>query len=405
MTGENNGRFGPDQPVAPTGPPFSVTAPTSAKLDSDRRATASFVVTNTSGRDVIARLLPQPLNGADSSWLSVVGDPERPLAAEATLTAEVAIAVPPGAPAGEHAVRLDVAIEDAPDRLAQGQSVTFSVPEKRKKKFPMWILWVIIAAVVIIAGGVVAILLLRPDDPEPVSAPTLISPPTTTGEPVTNAVLGLTPGQWDPADAPLVHVWQACPADADPEAPEGCADIPANDSGDGVPASGAFLVISEDLVGMRIRVVEVALPVLSDADAEAEDLEGLLAENSASAASAMTEPVTSGESGTVVVPRVIDQTFSSASTKLAEQGLKAVRNTTAEEPVCGPKVQTQSPLAGADAQTGSEVILTLAPALPVWNCVKLEQFDDSVATAFPFDDSTLRRFADNLAPVTVDEGG
>lgn len=162
--------FGPAEPSAPASAPFSVTGPAAVTLDGDRRGVTSFVVANTTGRPVTARLLVQPVNGADAAWFALDGPTDRPMPVAATLTAQVHIAVPIGVPAGEHGVRLDSAIEEAPEQLASGPTAVFTVAEPKKTRaFPWWIIAVLVAALLVLGGGAWAIwaFVVPHDEPTP----------------------------------------------------------------------------------------------------------------------------------------------------------------------------------------------------------------------------------------------
>lgn len=356
--------FGPPARADATGAPFSVTGPPSISLDSGRRAVASFVVTNTSGRPVIARLLPQGLEGTDAQWLSMVGDIERPLGVDATLTAEVEVEVPADAPSGQHAMRLDVAVEEAPDRVTVGQAVSFAVPDVAKKRFPAWILAVVVIALLVIAVGVWVILRLTGGPDDPVAQ----APPTVVGTAEIGAELTVQNGTWDPADATLLHRWQVCPADDDPADPQQCTDITVTTESETAVAGGSSYVVGADQEGMRIRVVEVA--VSGDlSDLEGADPSSLADLPQAAAASAMTDVVPPAPAELITVPNVIGLAYSDARTTLADQGLQVLRTMIGASDDCDPVVEAQSPAAPQQVELGAAVAVTTKQPPPLTECL------------------------------------
>jgi hypothetical protein len=147
---------------------FSVTAvATSVSLDPQRRALASFTVSNTSAQPTRGRGVVVPVQGADAGWFTVVGEAARAIGPGATEQYPVQIAVPPTAPAGTCSFRLDAVNENNPDEdTTAGPTVTFEVPapEAAKKKFPWWI--VVLVAVVLIGAGVAVALIAGGGDDE-----------------------------------------------------------------------------------------------------------------------------------------------------------------------------------------------------------------------------------------------
>ncbi len=359
--------FGPKRRADAAGAPFSVTGPPSISLDSSRRGVASFVVTNTSGRSVIARLLPQGLDGTDNAWVSLVGDIERPLGVDATLTAEVAVEVPADAAAGQHAMRLDVAVEEAPDRVTTGQVVSFSVPEPRKKRFPVWIIAVIVVALLAIAVGVWLILrLFSADDP------VATTPPAVLGTAEIGSELTVQPGVWDPADVTLLRRWQSCPGDADPADPQGCTDITVTTDGESSVASGPSYVVGSDQEGARLRVVELA--VIGDESSLEGGQEPLADLPQATAASGLTDVVPPAPPEPVTVPAVVGLTYSAATAVLAEAGLQSLWTAVGEGDSCDPIVEAQAPTGGQQVELGGAVAVT-TKTIPFKKCFAvLENF-------------------------------
>lgn len=336
-----------------------MTGPQSISLDASRRGVASFVVTNTSGRSVVARLLPRGLDGTDSSWVSLVGDIERPLGVDATLTAEVAVEVPEDAPAGQHSMRLDVAVEEAPERVTTGQVVSFTVPEQTKRRFPAWIIAVLVIALVAIAAGAWLILrVFATDDP------TNASPPAIAGTAEIGSELTVQPGAWDPADVTLLHRWQSCPGDADPADPQGCTDITVTADEESTVASGPSYVVGPDQEGARLRVVELAV-VGDESDLEGGSDLGDLPQ--ATAASGLTEVVPPAPPEPVVVPNVVGMSASTARAALAQAGLQPLWTTVGAGTSCDPVVEAQAPTGGQQVELGGAVAIT-TKTIPFKEC-------------------------------------
>lgn len=169
--------FGPVDPAAGEAPPFAVTGPPQLRLPASRKGSGSFTVTNVTGRPVRARVFVLPGQGADPSWFQVTGTAERSLPVAGTETVDVAVAVPAEAPPGSSSFRLGAALEEAPDRVVPGPSVSLDVPAAPKRRFPWWIVVVAAVAVLVLVGGGILVWQLTRPDPAPTPTPT----PTPTG--------------------------------------------------------------------------------------------------------------------------------------------------------------------------------------------------------------------------------
>jgi hypothetical protein len=362
--GEQGGsEFGPAVPSPSAAAPFSVSGPSAATLDAARHGVTSFVVANTAGRPVTARLLVQPVNGADAAWFTLDGPIDRPMAVAATLSTEVRIDVPPKVPAGEHGLRLDVALEDAPDQLVAGPTAVFTVPEVKKRKFPWWILAVIVGALVVIGVGIWAILtfVVAPKPPESVS------PPTISGTAQTGEELTVADGTWNPARVVILHVWQSCPADSDD--PADCEDIVLSMGGDEGTASGETFVVGAEQEGLRIRVREVA--VNADPDTFDGDLSALADLPQTTAFSEPTEVIQPPPVTTVAVPNVEGLAVSQAQSVLAASGLQALATFTGAGGDCDPIVTDQNPNEGAVVDIGSAVAISAPTPPPLFSCLRI----------------------------------
>jgi len=159
--------FGPVGPATADGPPFAVAGASQVALDGARSGSGSFTVSNLTGRPVRARVLVLPGAGADASWFQVVGESERALPVAGTATVDVSVRVPEDAAAGPSSFTVGAALEEAPDRVVSGPTVAFQVPERRKRRFPWWILILVLVALLLLAGGGILIYNLTRPDPEP----------------------------------------------------------------------------------------------------------------------------------------------------------------------------------------------------------------------------------------------
>lgn len=148
--------------------PFEITVPTNTvALDNKREGMASFTVKNNTRRRVraVTRLITQPPDSPASRWLTLlpgegVIDPAqvniRDFPIDSTQTFQVRVAAPVEAAPGSYAFKLVVADEINPDENYTASSdITFSVreiPKPEPKKFPVWVIPVILVVILVIAG-------------------------------------------------------------------------------------------------------------------------------------------------------------------------------------------------------------------------------------------------------------
>ena len=350
MTSPEHRPLGPSTPTAEGPAPFSISAPTELTLAADRSGTTTFTVTNLTGRPVRARLLPKGVGSTDQTWLSVVGEPERPLAVAGTLTVDLKVTVPPTTAAGTYTARLDVAAEDATETVA-GQTVSFKVPEPDKKKgAPVW-LFILIAVVVLalVAGGLYFFVLRGAGAPENTAAPT-VSGTSAVGQP-----LVATKGTWKGAVGATSLQWQSCTNATT------CADIAG-------ATAATYSPVAADVTKM-IRVNETAFAVDPAQDA------AKAAKAKAVEPSPAIEPVLPG---TVDVPSVIGHPLSEATKILTDAGLLpaplAISFIGPLQNPCDPNVVDQSPKSGSVA-AGKAVAISY-PERPD-GCTKLALIDPS----------------------------
>ncbi|MFH8251386.1 hypothetical protein ACH3VR_13520 [Microbacterium sp. B2969] len=172
--------FGPEGEAGAESAPFAVSGPAALTLDqATRKGTASFTVSNVTGRPVRVRLAVQAGAGTDAAWFAIAGDAERPLPVAGTATVDVAVTVPDPAAAGSGSFTLGAALEEEPDEVVPSPTVSFEIPPSKRKPFPWWIVIVVIVALVLLGGGGILIwTLTRPGAPEP--SPTSTPTPTST---------------------------------------------------------------------------------------------------------------------------------------------------------------------------------------------------------------------------------
>ena len=176
---------------------FQISTPdgmSTAKLDSQGRATVQYSVKNFSQRPIdgravllsIPRTTP-PSGAVEKGWVTIDGKPERHFDIDKEETYSVKIAVPPRSPAGNYSFRLDTVWIDKPDEGDQGPTVAFAVSASPistggGSKLPLIILIIVL---VLVVGGVTTWLILRKRTPTPV---------THQGTPVNTKPSGTTSG-------------------------------------------------------------------------------------------------------------------------------------------------------------------------------------------------------------------
>ena len=130
------------------------------EMNPDGQGSVSFTVSNASGRPLRARAVIVPLGGTEAGWLTVEGDAERQLSTNGTEIFVVRAAVAQGTAAGDYTFRLDVVSEENPDEdFVEGPPVAMQVQssEVPKRKFPLWILFVVLG--VLVVGGLAGLVI------------------------------------------------------------------------------------------------------------------------------------------------------------------------------------------------------------------------------------------------------
>jgi hypothetical protein len=108
------------------------TATNTVLLGPDQTGTASFTVTNETGRAVRARSTLVAIDPTQASWLTLGGAVERNYPIGGTEQVAASVAVPLGGTAGLYPFRLDVVSVDLPDEdWAQGPVVAFQLQDTK----------------------------------------------------------------------------------------------------------------------------------------------------------------------------------------------------------------------------------------------------------------------------------
>lgn len=324
-------------------PAFAVTAPADLTLAADRTGSTSFTVTNLLGRPARIRLMPKGSSPEEDAWFSVVGDAEVPMNVGATITAEVALAVPPSAPEGPHVLKLEVIAEDDTESVS-GQSVSYQVPPATaSRRFP-WMLVAAGVAVLALAGGAVWFFLLRGDDGlQNLSAP-LIS-----GAPQVGQEVVADPGEWNREVSSFTFQWEAC-------------------------GSGLCVPIAE-AVQMSYTATEAELDRTLRVTVTAQTSEGSVG----SAQSAETAPVATNQ---VAMPQFVGASIVGAQ-KLAQQSGLTPVITLVNPASCSRKILTQNIAAGTPVPPKSIVSLTANEAISPFKCLKQPPSRFPRPTGFP----------------------
>jgi alpha-galactosidase-like protein len=115
-------------------------ASTTVPLDEAGHGSASFTVTNQTGRALRVRVSVTPAGNPlpPAGWLTPPENPERDLAADGALQFTVLVAVPSGSPGGTYNFRLDAVSVELPDEeWAHSPLVHFVVPEPPTEPEPI----------------------------------------------------------------------------------------------------------------------------------------------------------------------------------------------------------------------------------------------------------------------------
>ena len=125
----------------------------------DGKASASFTVRYVGDRTVEARAQPVALNGAKDDWLEMESPATRGMEPNQTQNFKVSVKVPPGTPAGDYAMRLDmVSVDNTDEEYDKGPTVSFKVEESKEPEpegFPWWVLILVAVLLIALIGGAI----------------------------------------------------------------------------------------------------------------------------------------------------------------------------------------------------------------------------------------------------------
>lgn len=144
--------------------PFAITSTAdSVRLDARGHGEVAFTISNTSPRDLVARVVVQPLGAAQPAWFGTAHEQEYAIPAGGTCQRTVPITVPAGTATGRFSFRVDaISVENPDEDFVQGPPIAFELAPTAAapaKPFPWWIL-IVIGVVLFLAVGVTAALLL-----------------------------------------------------------------------------------------------------------------------------------------------------------------------------------------------------------------------------------------------------
>jgi PASTA domain len=190
---------------------------TSIALDGAGRGEVTFTVTNTSPAADRAVLTVTPLDGAADSWFSVA-EPQRQVAAGASVLYPVGVAVPQSTAAGTYGLQgvAYSADSDPAESSSTSKRISLTVaPPPAGKGVPRWI-WLVVAAIVLLVVGVVAFLATSggEDDDGPQNDPSSplanTAPPSVGGAAVLGRTLTADPGEWSLDLDGVAFRWVRC---------------------------------------------------------------------------------------------------------------------------------------------------------------------------------------------------
>lgn len=124
---------------------------------STRTGSASFTISNSTGKTVDTRVSISAMEECQETWLSIDGNRERAYTEKDTQQYTVKYVIPPEVKPGAYRFRLDIYAVENPDEIySEGPVVEINVSDAEKPidndhPFPWWI--VAVVAVVLIAGG------------------------------------------------------------------------------------------------------------------------------------------------------------------------------------------------------------------------------------------------------------
>ena len=139
---------------------FSITTATNKfTLDAAQRGEVTVTVSNATERRLQGRAQLEAGGGAKVDWFRLEGEATRTLNVAESAQYTIKVAAPPGTPAGDYTVRLNmIGVANPDEEFSEGPTVAFSLKQATpavavKKGFPWWIIIVIVG--VLVVGGVI----------------------------------------------------------------------------------------------------------------------------------------------------------------------------------------------------------------------------------------------------------
>jgi len=337
---------------------------TAVTLNGEGQGEVTFTVTNAGTAQDRSVLIVTPLDGAAESWFTV-DEPQRAVAAGASVVYPVAVSVPEGTAAGTYGMQgVAYSADSDPGEssvTSKRVGITVAPPPPPKKGIPPWV-WIVVAAVVLLVVGVIIFLLTR-DKGGGLENTTR---PSISGTPQVLEQLTADPGEFSEQDIETSFQWQRCDG-------TDCNNI-----------DGAVLqnyLVSNDDVSKTLQVKVTATK----------------GDEAASATSAATDPVAAVPPTQFAVPNVIGLNTSDAigiiSQHFTAQVLHAGPSTG-----CNPPVEDQVPLGGTQLVQGSIVTISTRPPPPLVFCLP----DFPVFTDLPFlatDEGPVRLSPEELGQI------
>jgi hypothetical protein len=197
---------------------FAITTPVTDTLRPDAKGHVEvvFTVTNTTPRPIRGMAKVKPLGDTKREWLGIEGETERDFAAAATHQFTVTFDAPPtpkadaGSAAGTSAsaaakkypFRLDVSSALEPEEdFTEGPTVTAEVAAPAAavpgKKFPLWIIFVILGVLLLVGGLILYLVLRNGGEPKKNGEPTPSPSESKSPPPQTESRFQ---GRWENAD-------------------------------------------------------------------------------------------------------------------------------------------------------------------------------------------------------------
>ncbi len=159
---------------------FSITTATNKfTLDATQRGEVTVTVSNATERKLQGRAQLEAGGGAKVDWFKLDGEATRTLNVAESTQYTIKVAAPPGTPAGDYSVRLNmIGVTNPDEEFSEGPTVAFGLKQAIaaapvKKGFPWWIV-IVIVGVLVVGGVIFGVMQMRqPAAPPPTPTPAL----------------------------------------------------------------------------------------------------------------------------------------------------------------------------------------------------------------------------------------